>query len=86
MRLSIVSTLYYSEPFLDEFVKRCVASAERSRSILRLSWSMTAHRMRRSRERSSYAQKSPASKLLNYRETLAITPRYLRVSPKPAAN
>ena len=28
MRLSIVSTLYYSEPFLDEFIKRCVASAE----------------------------------------------------------
>jgi putative glycosyltransferase len=28
MRLSIVSTLYYSEPFIDEFVKRCVASAE----------------------------------------------------------
>ena len=28
MRLSIVSTLYYSEPFLDEFIKRCLASAE----------------------------------------------------------
>ena len=29
MDLSIVSTLYYSEPFLDEFIKRCVASAEK---------------------------------------------------------
>jgi len=29
MRLSIVSTLYYSEPYLAEFVTRCVASAEK---------------------------------------------------------
>jgi len=29
MRLSIVSTLYYSAPFIDEFVKRCLASAEK---------------------------------------------------------
>jgi putative glycosyltransferase len=28
MRLSIVATLYYSAPFLDEFVTRCVTSAE----------------------------------------------------------
>jgi putative glycosyltransferase len=29
MRLSIVSTLYYSAPFIDEFVKRCLVSAEK---------------------------------------------------------
>jgi putative glycosyltransferase len=27
MKLSIVSTLYYSAPFLDEFIERCLASA-----------------------------------------------------------
>ena len=29
MRLSIVSTLYYSDPFIDEFVQRCFAAAEK---------------------------------------------------------
>lgn len=29
MRLSVVSTLYYSAPFVDEFVGRCIAAAEK---------------------------------------------------------
>ena len=36
MRLSIVSTLYYSAPFLDEFVKRCLDSAEKVTSDFEL--------------------------------------------------
>ena len=36
MRLSVVATLYYSAPYLDEFVTRCVASAEKVTSDFEL--------------------------------------------------